>query len=244
MWPSTVCRSDSAARYTSSWVQPVRSARIRICPADSSPDTYSARRPAQAQRCTTSSSSVDLPTPGFAGEQDDRPGHDAPAEDPVEFADAGGQVAGVIRVDGADRHRGRRRRNRAAGVPSSEVSTAASSTVPQVPHSGQRPTHLAVTWWHSEQRYCERGRGRFGHAVTVSGGSDRSPRTRRRAATTRVSGLVLAGCVARRDRHRQRGLAGLLEGEGEVVGQAVADRLGQRDGWRRRRRRLRRRSAR
>jgi hypothetical protein len=28
--------------------------------------------------------------------------------------------------------------------------------VPQVPHSMQRPTHLAVTWWHSEQRYCER----------------------------------------------------------------------------------------
>ena len=31
-----------------------------------------------------------------------------------------------------------------------------SSTVPQVPHSMQRPTHLAVRWRHSEQRYCER----------------------------------------------------------------------------------------
>ena len=43
-------------------------------------------------------------------------------------------------------------------VPSREVRTATTSTVPQVPHSGQRPTHFAVTWWHSEQRYCERGR--------------------------------------------------------------------------------------
>jgi hypothetical protein len=37
------------------------------------------------------------------------------------------------------------------------LSTATSSTVPQVPHSMQRPTHLAVTWRHSEHRYCERG---------------------------------------------------------------------------------------
>ena len=34
------------------------------------------------------------------------------------------------------------------------VSSTTSSTVPQVPQSGQRPTHLAVTCWHSEQRYC------------------------------------------------------------------------------------------
>ena len=46
--------------------------------------------------------------------------------------------------------------DRRAGPPFSAVSTATSSTVPQVPQSGQRPTHLAVTWWHSEQRYCER----------------------------------------------------------------------------------------
>ena len=40
--------------------------------------------------------------------------------------------------------------------PLTAASTATSSTVPQVPQSGQRPTHFAVTWWHSEQRYCER----------------------------------------------------------------------------------------
>ncbi|MFW3113875.1 hypothetical protein MHAE_08905 [Mycobacterium haemophilum DSM 44634] len=41
-------------------------------------------------------------------------------------------------------------------LPPIALSTATSSTVPQVPHSWQRPTHLAVTWRHSEQRYCER----------------------------------------------------------------------------------------
>jgi hypothetical protein len=40
--------------------------------------------------------------------------------------------------------------------PLTAASTAISSTVPQVPQSGQRPTHLEVMWWHSEQRYCER----------------------------------------------------------------------------------------
>jgi hypothetical protein len=25
-----------------------------------------------------------------------------------------------------------------------------------VPQSGQRPTHFAEAWWHSEQRYSER----------------------------------------------------------------------------------------
>ena len=50
------------------------SARIRIWPADSSPDRYSARRPASAQRCATSSSSVDLPTPGSPASSVTEPG--------------------------------------------------------------------------------------------------------------------------------------------------------------------------
>lgn len=45
---------------------------------------------------------------------------------------------------------------RIAVEPFTAVNTATSSTVPQVPQSGQRPTHLALEWWHSEQRYCER----------------------------------------------------------------------------------------
>jgi hypothetical protein len=45
---------------------------------------------------------------------------------------------------------------RLVGEPFTVASTATSSTVPQVPQSGQRPTHFAVMWWHSEHRYCER----------------------------------------------------------------------------------------
>ncbi|ALA80252.1 hypothetical protein BTB1458_3981 [Mycobacterium tuberculosis] len=41
-------------------------------------------------------------------------------------------------------------------MPPTALSTATSSTVPQRPHSRQRPTHFALTWRHSEQRYCER----------------------------------------------------------------------------------------
>jgi hypothetical protein len=36
------------------------------------------------------------------------------------------------------------------------VRAGTSSTVPHVPHSGQRPNHFAVEWRHSEHRYCER----------------------------------------------------------------------------------------
>ena len=41
-WPSSADRSLSAARYMPSWTLPVRSARSRTWPADSSPVTYSA----------------------------------------------------------------------------------------------------------------------------------------------------------------------------------------------------------
>jgi len=42
------------------------------------------------------------------------------------------------------------------GEPPTAASATTSSTVPQVPHSGHRPTHLALMWRHSEQRYWER----------------------------------------------------------------------------------------
>ncbi len=41
-------------------------------------------------------------------------------------------------------------------LPRTALSTVTSSTEPHVPHSRHRPTHFAVTWRHSEQRYCER----------------------------------------------------------------------------------------
>ena len=74
MWPSTVPRSVSAARKSSSASAPVRSARNRTCAADSSPETYSVVRPALAQRAATSSSKVDLPTPGSPASSTTAPG--------------------------------------------------------------------------------------------------------------------------------------------------------------------------
>ena len=93
----------------------------------------------------------------IACEQRHRAWDQTSAENTVQFTDPGVEMPGVAGVDRADRHRGRGRRDRAPrGEPLTAASTATSSTVPQVPQSGQRPTHLAVTWWHSEQRYCER----------------------------------------------------------------------------------------
>jgi hypothetical protein len=46
---------------------------------------------------------------------------------------------------------------RTAPSPPMEDSTAVSLTLPQVPQSGQRPTHLAVVCWHSEHLNCARG---------------------------------------------------------------------------------------
>src|SRR6478672_7483937 len=110
----------------------MRSARIRIWPADSSPDRYSARRPLSAQRWVTSSSRVDSLTPVRW----------------CRVAPGSMELIGTAGVVGTT--------DRLVADPLTAASTATSSTVPQVPQSGQRPTHFAVTWWHSEQRYCER----------------------------------------------------------------------------------------
>ncbi len=145
MCPSTVCMSDSAARKTSSCVHPVRSARIRIWPADSSPDTYSARRPAWAHRCTTSSSSVDLPTPGSPASRLTDPGTTPPPSTRSSSLTPVGKWrvrSGSIELIGTAGEDGTTAR---WAVPLPVASTATSSTVPHVPHSGQRPTHLAMT---------------------------------------------------------------------------------------------------
>ncbi|SBS74894.1 conserved hypothetical protein [uncultured Mycobacterium sp.] len=148
--------SDSAARNTSSWVQPVRSARIRIWPADSSPDTYNARRPDCAHRCTTSSSRVDLPTPGSPASRLTEPGTTPPPSTRSSSSTPVGKWrvrSGLMELIGTAGEDGTTVR---CDAPPAVAEPAISSTVPQVPHSVQRPTHLAVTWRHSEQRYCER----------------------------------------------------------------------------------------
>ena len=156
MCSSTVCRSDSAARKTSSAPQPIRSARKRIWPADSSPETYSARRPDSAQRCATLSSSVDFPTPGSPASSVTEPGTTPPpstrssSPKPVERCRL---TLGSMEVIGTAWEANARPDRR---PPPTALSAATSSTLPQVPHSRHRPTHFAVMCRHSEQRYWER----------------------------------------------------------------------------------------
>ncbi len=59
------------------------------------------------------------------------------------------ELSGTARAAGFGERLAQRR-------PPTALSIVTSSTVPQVPHSRQRPTHLAVRWLHSEQRYSER----------------------------------------------------------------------------------------
>ncbi len=84
-WPTSVADRISSPGGTG----PRRSARRRTWWADSSADTSRTRWPAAARAARTWSSSVDLPMPGFAPEQGDRSGHQAPGEHPVELLHAG-----------------------------------------------------------------------------------------------------------------------------------------------------------
>ena len=76
-----------------------RSARSRICAADSSPETYSVRRPAPSRLPSAIDVSVDLPMPGRAADQHERAGHEPAAEDPVQLADPGLQPRVPRRLD-------------------------------------------------------------------------------------------------------------------------------------------------
>ena len=87
---------------------------------------------------------------GLAGEQDRRAGHQAAAEHPVELGHAAGAERGLLDRHLADRHR--RRRHRAGRRTPGAARAAASATEPQAWHSPHRPTHLAVSQPHSEQR--------------------------------------------------------------------------------------------
>lgn len=127
----------------------IRSARSRTWLADSSPVTYNVRCSSLADLAATSSSSVDLPTPGSPATSTTAPGTRPPPSTrsssgtPVERAVACRTstcpigTADVVTRPGVV--------VRTAGVPYS-------STVPHAWHSGQRPSHLAVCQPHSVQR--------------------------------------------------------------------------------------------
>src|ERR1700742_3196822 len=117
---------------------------------------YSARPPDAAHWWATLSSSVDLPTPGSPASSITEPGTTPPPSTRSSSSTPVGKcraVRGSMELIGTAAHDGATRWRLL--FPTAE-STATSPTEPQVPHSRQRPTHLAVTWRHSEQRYCER----------------------------------------------------------------------------------------
>ena len=88
----------------------MRSARIRTWAADSSPVTTRLGASVRAAFAATSSSSVDLPTPGSPASSTTAPGHEAAAQHPVQLADAGRSGLRCGRVDLGDRSRYRAHR--------------------------------------------------------------------------------------------------------------------------------------
>ena len=128
----------------------MRSARKRIWPADSSPDTYSTVEPARAVRAATSSSSVDLPTPGSPASNTA-----APATMPPPSTRSNSSTPVLRRADAVVDTSG----SGTAGADATVARVAgpavalASTTVPHAWHSPHRPTHLTAVQPHSVQRY-------------------------------------------------------------------------------------------
>src|SRR4051812_33531369 len=110
---------------------------------------------AAATRWATSSSSVDLPTPGSPATRSTAPGTRPPPRTrsnsgmPVGTARAPASSTSAIGRAGAVTGPAETERSAAAGAPISWM-------LPHVWHSGQRPTHLAEAYPHSEQRWAGR----------------------------------------------------------------------------------------
>ena len=107
--PRIAPRSDSAARYSSSRNAPVRSARSRTCPADSSPVTYRTRVPRLRRHLQQQRR---LPDARLARQQHDRAGDESAAEHAVQFGHAGRPGPGGVELDIGDAAGGRGRRAR------------------------------------------------------------------------------------------------------------------------------------
>ncbi len=155
-WPSTVARSVSAASSSVGASAPMRSARNRTCPADSSPVTYSTVRPSRpsAPRAyveATSSSRVDLPTPGSPASSTTAPGTSPP---PSTRSSSSTRVGAACAASTSISAMGRAgvRAGLAATVRGPADAGPSSVTVPHAWHSPQRPTHLGVVHPHSVQR--------------------------------------------------------------------------------------------
>src|SRR5690606_32435781 len=228
----------------------MRSARRRTWLADSSPLTTSAAPcPAAAHCWATSSSSVDLPTPGSPASRTTPPGTSPPpstrssSATPVARARAGAALTSAMGRAGSSGVRG-------ATVRPAWVRTAAgvvSRTEPHSPHSGQRPTHLAG--WCPHTSHSKTGRGLFAaprpaeREVTAAGyrpGPTESPDTTDRRGTTgpldgrsvpdAARRAALGAVLYRQRAARHRGHRSVHRQPYVGDRRAVAELQGQRDG--------------
>src|SRR5690625_7607390 len=102
---------------------------------------YSARRPAEAHRCATSSSSVDLPTPGSPASSVTEPGTTPPPStrsSSVTPVGCGRADPGAIELIGTAGRAGTAGRSPFDGA----AAAATGAMPPQLPPSGPRPTHF------------------------------------------------------------------------------------------------------
>ena len=149
IWPSTVLRSVSEAIKRLSLIAPVRSARRRICPTDSSPETYKTFLPDFAVLAATSSSRVLLPTPGSPDSSTTAPGTNPPPSTRSNSPTWVDQAA-TRSVDTSVMGLAAEEPTMATGliwrtVPSPRPPPALlSCIVSHAWHSPQRPTHLGV----------------------------------------------------------------------------------------------------
>ena len=112
-----------------------------------------------------------LANPRIAGQQRDRTRHHAATEDPVQFFDAGGAMAGAVRLDRADRNGGRRGAHRRTSATPDRTehrdlvygAPGAAFQATADPFGSDMAAFRATVL-----RAC------LGHPLTVSGGCDRS----------------------------------------------------------------------
>src|SRR5690606_37032160 len=146
-------------------------------------ETYSVRRPARAQRAATSSSRVDLPTPGSpainitAPETTPPPSTRSSSGRPEPTAATSVAATWAMGTAGLD--------TGAAAVRPVRELPPATSTVPHDWHSPHRPTHLPVVQPRSVQAKADAVLG--GTRFSLGGGTDR---LRSRGLDTRLAALV------------------------------------------------------
>src|SRR6476660_8903926 len=129
----------------------IRSARSFTCAADSSPVTYRTLWPVRANLAATSSSRVDLPTPGSPASRITAPGTTPPpstrSSSPIPVGRDSASLAETLAIGIAGDVTGPSVIRAAFGAP-------ISATVPQAWHSPHRPIQRAEVQPHSEHAYA------------------------------------------------------------------------------------------